>query len=92
MLKTKAGEIIGSGAAPYTEHGDARHIPPKEVETFLRIRDVVARTGLGAATIYEWQSNGSFPQSVKLGPKIVAWLESEVSEWMRARVAEREDA
>ncbi|MDP7158413.1 MAG: AlpA family phage regulatory protein, partial [SAR324 cluster bacterium] len=30
--------------------------------------------------------------SVRLGPKAVAWLESEVDEWMQGRIEQRDNA
>jgi prophage regulatory protein len=33
---------------------------------------------------------GKFPKRVKLGPCRVGWVESEVIEWMKQRMAERD--
>jgi prophage regulatory protein len=33
---------------------------------------------------------GKFPKRVKLGPCRVGWVESEVIEWMKQRIAERD--
>jgi len=33
---------------------------------------------------------GTFPQPVKLGPRAIAWLSSEVESWMDERIAERD--
>ncbi|EEK3571933.1 AlpA family phage regulatory protein, partial [Salmonella enterica] len=30
-----------------------------------------------------------FPRSIKIGPASVAWLESEIDEWINRRLAER---
>jgi len=35
-------------------------------------------------------SLGSFPKSIPLGGRAVAWLESEVDEWMESRIRQRE--
>ena len=35
-------------------------------------------------------AKGSFPKQVFLGAKSVAWLESEVDDWIMERVGERE--
>lgn len=51
-------------------------------ERFIRMKDVVDRTGLTRATIYRKIAGGEFPKQVKLGPAIVAWRESEIAEWM----------
>lgn len=58
-------------------------------ETFLRIGDVETATGLKRSTIYRLISQKRFPTPVKvIGPRTVAWLESEVSAWQQARIAE----
>jgi prophage regulatory protein len=44
------------------------------------------RTGLARTTIYLQIQQGTFPKPVSLGPRAVAWLESEVSAWITERV------
>lgn len=53
-------------------------------ERYLRLPEVIARTGLSRRTIYRRMAEGEFPQSRKLGVNAVAWLESEVVAWMQA--------
>lgn len=36
------------------------------------------------------EAAGKFPKRVQLGPCRVGWLEDEVIEWMKARIAERD--
>ena len=60
---------------------------------FLRLPEVVARTGLSRSTIYVRLDEGRFPQPVSLGARAVGWIEAEVDEWMRERIVEsRSDA
>ncbi|MBL8527558.1 MAG: AlpA family transcriptional regulator [Burkholderiales bacterium] len=54
--------------------------PPR----LIRLREVVARTGRSRSMIY---SDPQFPRPIKIGPRASAWLESEVSEWVAARIA-----
>ena len=61
-------------------------------QTFLRIADVCRVTGLPRATIYEMVSKGTFPKQVRLSPRAVGWIKSEISEWQQTRVAERDGA
>ena len=56
---------------------------------FLRLPDVIERTGYGRSTIYEMIKAGNFPAPVYLGPRAVAWLESEVDSWMQDRIDAR---
>ena len=59
---------------------------------FLRLPDVMDRTGYGRSTIYEMIGAGKFPAPVHLGPRAVAWLESEVETWMQDRIDDRDQA
>lgn len=55
---------------------------------FLRLPEVLARTGLSRSTIYVRLEQGLFPRPVSLGDRAVGWIESEVDEWSRRRIAE----
>lgn len=58
-------------------------------ERFLRLTDVIQRTGLSRSTIYLNISKGLFPKNISLGSRSVGWLESEINEWIKERVAQR---
>ena len=53
---------------------------------FLRLPEVLARTGLSRSTIYVRLDQGRFPRPVSLGGRAVGWIESEVDEWIRERI------
>ena len=55
---------------------------------FLRLPEVMARTGLSRSTIYVRLAEGRFPRPVALGGRAVGWIEAEVDEWVRERIAE----
>jgi len=57
----------------------------------LRLKDVMITTGLSRSTIYCYISGGIFPKSVTLGSRAVGWVESEVLEWIIARIRERDE-
>jgi prophage regulatory protein len=57
---------------------------------FLRRHDVEARTGLSRSSIYDRIAAGEFPKPVPLGGRSVGWLEAEITEWQKARIAERD--
>ena len=60
---------------------------------FLRLPEVLARTGLSRSTIYVRLDQGRFPRPVSLGGRAVGWIEAEVDEWIRERIADsRSDA
>ncbi len=58
---------------------------------FLRLPEVPARTGLSRSTIYVRLDQGRFPKPVPLGGRAVGWIESEVDEWIRERIAASRD-
>ena len=53
---------------------------------FLRRKQVETRTGLSRSTIYQYIKDGAFPKPIPLGPRAVGWLESDVGDWIAARV------
>ena len=79
------------------EKSNSKIIKPKH--RFIRLPEVLSRTGYGRTTIYRKMEDGSFPRSVKLGgpPKdpnafdsrAIAWIEDEVEQWMESRIEER---
>ncbi|EJU9866333.1 AlpA family transcriptional regulator [Vibrio vulnificus] len=59
---------------------------------FLRLKDVMSLTGLGRSTIYKFMADEiDFPKTVPLGGRAVAWVESEIEEWMEQRLALRDN-
>ena len=54
---------------------------------FLRLPQVLARVGLKATRVYQLIGDHDFPQPIRLGERSVAWLESEVEQWIQARAA-----
>ena len=56
--------------------------------SFVRMPEVLSRTGLSRSHIYRLQSLDKFPKSINLcGGRAVGWLESELNEWIDGRVA-----
>lgn len=51
---------------------------------FIRFSEVLEITGLSSSEIYRRMASGSFPKQIHLGPKSVAWLESDIFDWMDA--------
>ncbi|HFS4633584.1 TPA: helix-turn-helix transcriptional regulator [Escherichia coli] len=52
----------------------------------LRLSDVMRRTGYSRAWIYRLINLGRFPKPVKIGSRSVAFIESEVDEWINQRI------
>jgi len=76
---------------------DNNHTPQKR---FIRLPEVMSRTGYGRTSIYRKMEDGSFPKSVKLGgplleprefdSRAIAWIEDEVDQWIQSRIEERD--
>ena len=74
---------------------DNKHTPQKR---FIRLSEVLSRTGYGRTSIYRKMEDGSFPKSLKLGgpskapsvfdSRAVAWIEEEVEQWIKSRIEE----
>ena len=72
---------------------------PKTKHRFIRLNEVMSRTGYGRTSIYRKMEDGSFPNSLKLGgpPKdpnefdsrAIAWIEEEVDQWIESRIQDR---
>ena len=58
----------------------------------LRLPDVLGRVGISRSAVYELVQRRAFPQPVKLGTRCTAWVETEVAEWVNARIAARGQA
>ncbi|MEO8314974.1 MAG: AlpA family phage regulatory protein [Pseudomonadota bacterium] len=60
-----------------------------KTEAVLRLPQVRQITGLGRSSIYAMEASRNFPRRLKLGPRSVGWLESEVLAWVLTRAQGR---
>lgn len=58
----------------------------------LRWPELKREVPLSRVTVWRWAKEGKFPRPVTLGPNCSGWLRSEVEEWKRGRIAERDAA
>jgi prophage regulatory protein len=58
---------------------------PDEV-IFLRLPEVKTVTGLSKSSLYALIRANNFPAPVRLGPRTVAWVRTEVKQWAAERV------
>ncbi|HBP1118513.1 TPA: AlpA family transcriptional regulator [Pseudomonas aeruginosa] len=56
----------------------------------IRLKNVIDSTGLARSTIYKLIGEGLFPKPVPLVGRSVGWVESEVHEWIRSKIAQRD--
>lgn len=52
----------------------------------LRLRPVLDTVGLSRSSIYAMVAAGKFPKPIRLGPRAVGWLASDVEEWLDTRI------
>jgi prophage regulatory protein len=62
------------------------------VQTILRRPEVERLTGLRRSSLYALIAAGKFPKPIALGEKSVGWLEPEIAEWQKHRIAARDGA
>ena len=61
-----------------------------KVDRFLSRKQVLALINRSNATLWRWTRAGIFPAPCKIGPRSVAWLETEVANWQARKIAERD--
>lgn len=66
-----------------------------QIPRMLPLKQVIHYTGLSSTTIYDMLDKKSsrydptFPTQVKLSKGRVAWVESEIAEWINTKIVER---
>jgi len=66
--------------------------PATPIRRFIKLAKVKDYTSLSTSEIYRRIGAGTFPAQVTLGPKSVAWIESEVLAWCDELAAQRKVA
>lgn len=56
----------------------------------LKLKDVLAITGLSRSYVYALAQLDLFPKPVKLTERSSAWVEAEIAEWIDSRIALRD--
>src|SRR3954462_8365338 len=51
-------------------------------ERIIRLKTVLARTGLSRSTIYRKIAEGTFPAQLKISTNGSGWLESDINRWI----------
>ena len=55
---------------------------PQHPDRILRIKAVLALTGLTRSTLYRKMQAGTFPKNTRISTRCMGWRESAVSEWL----------
>ncbi|WP_321311953.1 AlpA family phage regulatory protein [Halarcobacter sp.] len=53
---------------------------------FIRIPDVIKKTGLAKSTIWLWVKEGKFPKPIKLSPRVTVWEEEKIELWIKTKL------
>lgn len=61
------------------------------MKRLIRLHEVRSVTGLGRSEIYRLEGLHAFPRRVPLGERTTAWDFDEVQQWVRERIAAREE-
>jgi len=65
--------------------------PMSNLEKIIRIKTVLARTGLSRSTLYRKIAEGTFPCQVKISVHGAGWRESAVNHWIADPIGFREE-
>lgn len=57
-------------------------------QSLIRFSEVQKRTGYSKAWLYRLMSEQRFPAAIKIGTRSIAFIESEVDEWINQRISE----
>lgn len=61
------------------------------LERIIRLKTVLARTGLSRSTMYRKIAEGTFPCQLKISTHGAGWRESAVNRWIADPVGYREE-
>lgn len=53
-----------------------------EKPRYIRFNELVSITGVSRTTIWRWEREGILPKHHKIGPNSVAWLSTDIDNWM----------
>jgi len=57
----------------------------------LRRPALEGKVNLSRSTMYSMIKQGKFPRPIKLGPRSVGWIETEIDAWLESRLQQRDD-
>jgi len=85
-----AAVVIAAGEPAAKAKKSSRSTQPEPIVgpqgRLLRLKEVVRMVGLSRSTIYNYMNEGKFPKHRNIGPRSVAWLDTEIHEWIREKL------
>lgn len=61
----------------------------REPDRIIRLKTVLARTGLSRSTIYRKINEGTFPAQLRISTNSAGWRESDINRWITNPVSWR---
>ncbi|ELH0894524.1 AlpA family phage regulatory protein [Vibrio fluvialis] len=52
-------------------------------ERIIRESERLTITGISRTTCWEMEKKGEFPKRIRIGPRSVGWLHSQIQEWIK---------
>ncbi len=52
----------------------------------ISLREVLSRTSMSRSAVYALQKQGEFPKSVSITERRVGFVESEIDDWLKAKI------
>lgn len=83
LLLREALSLLGNEAMLGTSH------ETRGRDRLIRLPEVQRLTGLKRSGIYEQMQRGTFPRSVKVGPRAATWSEAAIQAWITDRLEGR---
>jgi prophage regulatory protein len=75
--------LIASITQPIVNHSGPKNQP----SDLIKIKEVIRMTSLSRSTIYSKMNKQSFPQSISLGYRSIAWLRKDIEDWVTQRIS-----
>lgn len=51
----------------------------------IKSKDLQKRMGIPSTTLYRWMDAGTFPKPIKIGPRRVAFRQSDIDKWLEEK-------
>lgn len=58
----------------------------QQLRAFLRLKQVLAQTGLSRSGMYSLMARGEFPKNFPISRRAVAWDSQHVADWQAGRI------
>jgi len=56
------------------------------MRSFLRVKQVSEKVGIGKSTVWLWVKQNKFPKPLKLSPRVTVWDEDVIDKWLQQKI------